>query len=99
MTRTEFWILNFVSLALVAMIGFEMYSSDQLDRAQSLARQAQLPVLQAEQAQPTVRLMVERTAQGAARDPALRELLDKYGIKVTFRPPAGGNAPATASAP
>jgi hypothetical protein len=98
-SRAEFWILNFVSVALVAMIVFEMYSSDQLDRAQGRARLAQLPLLQEEQLQPFAQRMVELTAQGAVHDPALKDLLTKYGFRVTIRPPLPAANPIGSSNP
>lgn len=88
MTRAQFWILNLAALLLAAVIGFEMYSSDKLDEAQLLMRQAQLPLLQAQQVQPAARQMVARIARGAAIDPALKDLLVKYGFQVTITPKA-----------
>ena len=85
-SRAQYWILNVASLLLALMIGFEMYSSDKLDEARGLARQAQLPLLEAQQVQPFARGMVERIARGAAVDPALKDLLVKYGFQVTIMP-------------
>jgi hypothetical protein len=98
-TRLEFWILTGFSLLLASVIGFELFSSDKLDETESLARQAQVPVMQDEQMQSLGRRMVERTAQGAARDPALKDLLSKYGFKVTITPVAPAALIAPTSTP
>jgi hypothetical protein len=87
-SRAQFWILNSVSLVLAGTIGFEMYSSDKLDEARDLERQAQIPILEAEQVRPLARQMVERIARGSAVDPALKDLLVKYGFQVTITPRA-----------
>jgi hypothetical protein len=91
-TRAEFWILNGLSLFLALVIAFELFSSNALDEAQAREKQAQLPILQAEQLQPLARQMIERTAQAAIRDPALKDVLAKYGFKIT--PAATGDAGA-----
>jgi hypothetical protein len=85
-SRAQYWILNFTSVLVALVVGFEMYSSDKLDEAQLRAREAQLPLLQAEQLQPIARRMVERIAQGTAVDPALKDLLAKQGLQVTITP-------------
>jgi hypothetical protein len=54
-----------------------------LDDTQNHARQAQIPVLQAEELQAFARRMVQAEAQGSIRDPALKDLLAKYGFEAT----------------
>jgi hypothetical protein len=80
--RAQFWTLNLASLVLAGIIGFEMYSSAQLDEMRERLILAEAPVLQFEQAQPLARNMVNETARAAARDPALKTLLAKYGFQV-----------------
>jgi len=103
MSRIEFWFLNLASLLLVSTISFEMYSSHQLDATQERTARAQIPILQDEQIQPTARRMVQRVAQGAATDPALKDLLTKYGFQITPRPDPTASAslatPANPTAP
>ncbi len=105
MTRAQFWILNAASLLLAALIAFELYSNDRLDDSRERLREAQIPVLQAEQLQPLARRMVEQTARGAMTDPALKDLLARYGFKMTVTPaalpppPTGPADPSTSSNP
>ena len=54
---------------------------------------AQGPLVQAQQNAPQVRAMVQRTAIGATRDPALRDLLNKYGIDFKIKPAGNAAAP------
>ena len=98
MNRVEFWILNFASLLIAGVIGFEMYSSHQLDETQDRAAQAQVPILQDQQMQPLARQMVQRIAQGSLNDPALKDLLTKYGFQITM-PKTDPTASASLAAP
>ncbi len=94
MTRLQYWILNATSLLLAALIGTEIWMVHQLDHVATLVGKAQAPLLQAQQDEPQIRALVQRTAVGAARDPALRDLLFKYGIALKIKP--ASVAPASA---
>ncbi len=97
MTRAQYWILNLASLGLALLIGAEIVSVHQLDRVATLVGKAQAPLVQAQQNAPQIRALVQRTAVGATRDPALRDLLLKYGIAFKIKPTAGSPASADAS--
>jgi hypothetical protein len=96
MTRLQYWTLNLASLLLAALIGSEILMVHQLDRVATLVERAQAPLVQAQQDGPQIRALVQRTAMGAARDPALRDLLFKYGIALKIKPTS--DAPASADA-
>jgi hypothetical protein len=93
-TRAQFWMLNGASLLVAALIGFEIHSVHQLDDVTMLLQKAQAPLVAAQQQAPQIQQMIQRTAVGATRDPALKELLEKYGISVTVNP---GSATANAA--
>lgn len=57
-----------------------------MENANHLARDAQALLIQTEQLKPLAERMVQRTALGSLRDPALKDLLAKYGIHVNASP-------------
>jgi hypothetical protein len=59
---------------------------DQLDHVTTLVQRAQAPLVQAQQAAPQVQALIRRTALGATRDAALKDLLAKHGISLTEKP-------------
>lgn len=98
-TRAQYWLINGASLFVALLIATEILSVHQLDNVTTLVEHAQLPLLQAQQATPQVQALVQRTAVGATRDPALKDLLQKYGISVTMKSAPSAEATATAPAP
>ena len=99
MTRAQYWTLNLVSLVVAALIGFEIHSVHQLDDVTTLLQTAQAPLVQAEQQGPQIQRLIQRTALGATRDPALKDLLAKYGISVTLNKDASAQTQASTSGP
>ena len=85
-SRVQFWIINGASLIVAALIGCEIILVHQLDNVGTLVEQAQVPLAQAQQNGPQIQALVQRTALGATRDPALRDLLAKYGITLKEKP-------------
>ncbi len=79
----QHWILNLASLFLAFLIGGEILMVHQLDHVTTMVEKAQAPLVQAQQKGPQIHALIERTAVGATRDPALKDLLLKYGIAVT----------------
>jgi hypothetical protein len=96
-TRAQYWTINAVSLALAVLIGFEIRSVHQFDDVTSLLQHAQTPLLAAEQRAPQIQRLIQRTAVGATRDPALKDLLSKYGILVTLTPGSTPEAQTSAA--
>jgi hypothetical protein len=96
-TRAQYWTLNAVSLLVAALIGFEIHSVHQLDAVTALVQRAQVPLIAAQQQAPQTQRLIERTAIGATRDPALKDLLAKYGISVTPGRDASTQAQASMS--
>jgi hypothetical protein len=93
-TRAQYWTLNFASLAVALLIGAEILMVHQLDHVATMVEKAQGPLAQAQQNGPQVRALVQRTAVGATRDPALKDLLFKYGISFKVKPANDSAAPA-----
>jgi hypothetical protein len=96
-TRAQYWMLNVVSLAVAALIGFEIHSVHQLDDVTALVERAQAPLVTAQQQAPQTQRLIQRTAIGATRDPALKELLAKYGISITANKNTGAQASASSA--
>jgi hypothetical protein len=94
-TRAQYWMLNAASLVVAALIGFEIHSVHQLDDVTTLLQKAQAPLVAAQQQAPQIQQLIQRTAVGATRDPALKELLQKYGISITVK--SSATTPETAS--
>jgi hypothetical protein len=93
-TRTQYWLINGASVFVALMIALEIRSVHELDDASARTQQAQAPLVQAQRDEPQIQRLIQRTALGATRDPALKDLLAKYGITVKPLP-----SDATASAP
>jgi hypothetical protein len=81
-------MLNGASVLLAALIGFEIHSVHQLADVTELLQRAQAPLVQAQQQEPQIQRLVQRTALGATRDPALQDMLTKYGFALTIKPNA-----------
>ena len=87
MTRAQYWLINGVSLFVALLIALEIRSVHELDAASARAQKAQAPLQQAQQAEPQIQRLIQRTALGATRDPALKDLLAKVRRD---RPPDAG---------
>jgi hypothetical protein len=97
-TRAQYWMLNAASLAVAALIGFEIHSVHQMDDVTALVQQAQAPLIEAQQQGPQIQRLVQRIAVGSTRDPALKDLLAKYGISLTVKRAPGAEAASVANA-
>jgi hypothetical protein len=98
-TPAQYWTLNAVSLLVAALIGFEIHSVHQLDDVTTLVQRAQAPLVEAQQQAPQIQRLIQRTAIGATRDPALKDLLAKYGISVAVNRGSASQAQASVISP
>ena len=84
MSRWQFHILNLTSLALVILFGVQFWLGRKVQTMNNQIMQAQAVVNEAQQLEPILRKMSMRIAQASDREPRLRDLLVKYGMKVTL---------------
>jgi len=84
MTRLQFIILSVVSGLLVILLGGNFLLLRMTQNAERDFGMARSEILQARQNQAIFQRLVAATAQASEKDPALRELLKKYGLKVTL---------------
>ncbi len=96
MNRLQYWLINGASLFVALLIALEIRSVHELDATSQRTVEAQAPVLQAEREAPQIKQLIQRTAEGATRDPALKDLLAKYGVTIKALP---ANASAVPPAP
>jgi hypothetical protein len=99
-TRTQYWLINGASVFVALLIALEIRSVHELDDASARTQRAQAPLVQAQREEPQFQRLIQRTAVGSTRDPALKDLLTKYGISVKPLPAtadAAGAGPATLS--
>ncbi|MBI4026851.1 MAG: hypothetical protein HY360_17840 [Verrucomicrobia bacterium] len=84
MTRWQFHALNATCLVLVLTIGLQYWLGQRVQALNIQALRAQNIVSNARQVEPVLRRMSMRIAELSDTEPALRDLLIKYGMKVTL---------------
>ena len=84
MTRTQYLILIITSVTLVVVTVANLFVQRSIQQANNLAMQQQAYINNTRQADSTLQQLVIRIAQGSDRDPRLRDILSKRGLKATL---------------
>ncbi len=84
MTRTQFLILIVTSITLVVVTVANLLVQRSIQQANNLAMQQQAYINNTRQADSTLQQLVIRIAQASDRDPRLRDILAKRGLKATL---------------
>ena len=84
MCKLKFWVLNLTSLILVVLFGLQFWLGRKVQALNNQMVQSQAVVNNAQQIEPILRKLSMRIAQGSEREPRMRDLLVKYGMKVTL---------------
>ena len=84
MNKLEFWVLNSVSLILVMLLLGHFFFAQHNNRlGQGLSRD-RAAINNARQLQGVLDQLAQRIAKGSDTDPKLKQILVKYGLKVTL---------------
>lgn len=84
MCKLSFWVLNLTSLVLVILFGLQFWLGRKVQVLNNQIVQAQTVVNNAQQIEPILRKLSMRIAQASEKEPRLRDLLVKHGMKVTL---------------
>ena len=84
MTRTQYITLIVTSITLVVVTVLNLYLQHGIQRANNIAMQQQAYINNSRQVDGTLQQLVIRIAQGSDRDPRLRDILAKRGLKATL---------------
>ena len=79
-----FYLATLLSVAYAAIFICEANERTSLDKASSDLRNLQVNMVRTERSGQLAQQVVRRMAVDSAQDPALGELLKKYGVTVTF---------------
>ena len=84
MNKLQFWALNVVSLLLaMLLLGHSIFVRHNNRLGQALERDRAI-ITKAQQCEGVLDQLAKRVAKGSDTDPQLKQILVKYGLKVTL---------------
>jgi hypothetical protein len=83
MNAGKFWLLTFLAVVIALLIFIEIACENQVWHLENALNRGEAQVAVARQQNEMLRQLVQKMAMASEQDPAIADVLAKYGIHVT----------------